>query len=1095
MIQECSIPFSASYTHLEQQWAFGPSFWSGGNSSRSVGVATLVRGRSFTVDSVTELEGGRALVVDGSWAGEPVRLINVYAPSDVGERRELFQRLRPQLVTSRTIMMGGDFNCILDSGGRCGTRAKEGWLDDGAKLLAEMVGEASRTNVIGSMGADARNFTWSRPDGSVRSRIDFVFTSRSVRIRQHSMVTVHFSDHRAIRFQGELTGKFLTGPGTWKLNSSLLGREDVQEELRRTYSEWQDMKDTFQSVGEWWEWVKGRIQDFFKNVGRKAARGRKREFSRVQQQLQELHDLQLRGWDVMNPLEAVKKELSEHFHEESRRIIFRSKVENLEKGEKCNSFFFKKIHSAHTPLVQLRNREGILCDTKEDIRKAVTDFYGDLYSEKMSDGDQAERFLAGIPRKDSTPAWEVLNAPLTLEELHIAVKSFKSGKTPGSDGLPIEFYTSQWDLVGPDLLELYEEMEQEGVMPHTLREGTIALLYKHKGERCDLKNWRPISLLNVDYKILAKTMVNRLKSAMGELVHPDQTCGVPGRRVADSLALIRDTIQYITDRNIHAALVCLDQEKAFDRVSHEFMERVLQGFGLGERFCNYVRIMYTDIFSSVMVNGWKTDPFPIRSGVRQGCPLSPSLFVLVIELLAEYIRKNPNIRGIPTPGDAKKEVKCSLYMDDVTLFCTDGKSVQSLLEACKDFGKASGAKINVDKSQAKLFGRWDLCNEPLPFPIEAGLVKILGIWFGGPGAAAKSWNERLAKVKQKLGFWSLRHLSIEGKALVLRNDALPVLQYLTQAWPLLANVARAVNSMVFHFVWHSKMDRVKRTVMHKEHRKGGKAVPDIPTILRAFFVCGCVRITLTNENKDHSAYKVFRFFLLPVWRRLGWDKWENATMFNWDLPWYYKEIEKFVVEFGLKCVTPSLWKPRTIHRLIRSMDTTEPVSDLPPATATRVWENVSSPSLTNRHKDIAWMAVKGGLPVRSFMHSRGLCPHRECQRGCPAEEPTYHLFWACPFAQRLRGALKQEMEAHIPYPNITHHSVLYGLFPKTHSVEAIQGCWRILCCVKDILLYARTRLVTNGEVVSREACRRMVLNLLRDYTDKDNKEGEKEEEL
>ncbi|KAJ1166959.1 hypothetical protein NDU88_007352 [Pleurodeles waltl] len=190
-------------------------------------------------------------------------------------------------------------------------------------------------------------------------------------------------------------------------------------------------------------------------------------------------------------------------------------------------------------------------------------------------------------------------------------------------------------------------------------------------------------------------MVTKLKGTMGEIVHPDQTCGVPGRRVADSLALIRDTIQYITDRNIRTAQVCLDQEKAFDHVSHEFMERVLQGFGLGERFCHYVRIMYTDIFSSVMVNGWKTDPFPIRSGVRQGCLPSPSLFVLAIELLAEYISKNPSIRGIPTPGDAKKEVKCTLYMDDVTLFCMDGKSVQSLLEGCKDFGKASGSKLRV----------------------------------------------------------------------------------------------------------------------------------------------------------------------------------------------------------------------------------------------------------------------------------------------------------------------------------------------------------------------------------------------------------------
>ncbi|KAJ1166946.1 hypothetical protein NDU88_007339 [Pleurodeles waltl] len=462
---------------------------------------------------------------------------------------------------------------------------------------------------------------------------------------------------------------------------------------------------------------------------------------------------------------------------------------------------------------------------------------------------------------------------LTLEELHIAVKSFKSGKTLDSDGLPIEFYTSLWDLVGPDLLELYEEMEQEGVMPHTLREGMIAPLYKHKGERCDLKNWRPISLLNVDYKILVKTMVNRLKGTMGEIVHPD----LWGSRT--------------------------------------------QGSG--------------------------------QPSTDQG-----------------HDPRDPDTRR------RKERSQVHSVHGRRTLFCTDGKSAQSLLEACKDFGKASGAKINMDKSEAKLFGCWDLCKEPLPFPIEAGLVKILGIWFGRPGAAAKSWNERLAKVKQKLGFWSLRHLSIEGKALVLRNDALPVLQYVTQAWPLLANVSRAVNSMVFHFVWHSKMNRGKRTVMHKVHRKGGKAVPDIPTILRSFFVCVCVRITLTNENKDHSAYRVFRFFLLPVWRRLGWEKWENATMFNWDLPWYYKEIEKFAVEFGLNCVTPSLWKPRTIHRLIRARDTTEPVSGLPPATATRV-----------------------------------------------------------------------------------------------------------------------TRLVTNVEVVSREACRRMVLNLLRDYTDKDNKEREKEEEL
>ncbi|KAJ1151723.1 hypothetical protein NDU88_004503 [Pleurodeles waltl] len=98
-------------------------------------------------------------------------------------------------------------------------------------------------------------------------------------------------------------------------------------------------------------------------------------------------------------------------------------------------------------------------------------------------------------------------------------------------------------------------------------------------------------------------MVNRLKGAIGEIVHPDQTCGVPGRRDADSLALIWDTIQYVTDSKIRAALLGLDQEKAFDCISPESMEMVLHDFGLRERLFGYVKMVYTDFFNSATVNG------------------------------------------------------------------------------------------------------------------------------------------------------------------------------------------------------------------------------------------------------------------------------------------------------------------------------------------------------------------------------------------------------------------------------------------------------------------------------------------------------------
>ncbi|KAJ1217966.1 hypothetical protein NDU88_005553 [Pleurodeles waltl] len=120
----------------------------------------------------------------------------------------MFRVLRMQLVTSRTILMGGDFNCTVDSAG----------MDVTSRLLVEMTGEASLRDVIGSMGPNARNYSWSRPDGSVRSRIDFLFTSPTVKPVRNSIVAVHFSDHRAVSFEGELTGKFPAGPGSWKLN-------------------------------------------------------------------------------------------------------------------------------------------------------------------------------------------------------------------------------------------------------------------------------------------------------------------------------------------------------------------------------------------------------------------------------------------------------------------------------------------------------------------------------------------------------------------------------------------------------------------------------------------------------------------------------------------------------------------------------------------------------------------------------------------------------------------------------------------------------------------------------------------------------------
>ena len=181
-----------------------------------------------------------------------------------------------------------------------------------------------------------------------------------------------------------------------------------------------------------------------------------------------------------------------------------------------------------------------------------------------------------------------------------------------------------------------------------------------------LKNWRPIFLLNTDYKICTKVLANRLKKVLSVILSEDQTCGVPGRSIYENLFLLRDTLDYIDHKQLSAALISLDQEKAFDRVNHGFLQRVLSRFNFGPSFRQWVNIVYTDIHSCVLNNGWLSAKIKLDRGVRQGCPLSPLLYCLVAETLGQAIRRDDSIRGIPIPG-VNKQSKVSQYADDTTL--------------------------------------------------------------------------------------------------------------------------------------------------------------------------------------------------------------------------------------------------------------------------------------------------------------------------------------------------------------------------------------------------------------------------------------------
>ncbi|KAJ1169536.1 hypothetical protein NDU88_001429 [Pleurodeles waltl] len=158
------------------------------------------------------------------------------------------------------------------------------------------------------------------------------------------------------------------------------------------------MRDLFHSTSEWCEWVKDRFQSFFQDASRAAAQKKKSRFRWLESKLQRLYELEHRGWDIDDEMEETQKGLTRHFREESRKIIFRTRTENLKKGEKCNSFIFNKLHSTHTLLVQLEDSQGNFQSGKEHVMRVMTDFYGELYSPKSSEKSQADTFLEGISK-------------------------------------------------------------------------------------------------------------------------------------------------------------------------------------------------------------------------------------------------------------------------------------------------------------------------------------------------------------------------------------------------------------------------------------------------------------------------------------------------------------------------------------------------------------------------------------------------------------------------------------------------------------------------------------------------------------------------
>ena len=247
-----------------------------------------------------------------------------------------------------------------------------------------------------------------------------------------------------------------------------------------------------------------------------------------------------------------------------------------------------------------------------------------MFSAEPTDHSICTSLLGNISASLSSDETALCEGLLTVDECFTALQDMARRKAPGLDGFPMKFYLKFWHVLGSDLVNVLNSCFNSGCLSLSQRRGVIFLSFK-KGDRLDPKNWRPISLLNVDYKLAARVIAGRLLKVIHLVVDKDQTCGVPGRFIGENVALLRDVVHRATSFNVPVAILLLNQEKAFDRVDWDFTRSTLSSMGFGPSFISWVNLSYNRVQSAVNVNGYLSSFFDLSRGVRQGCPLSSSL--------------------------------------------------------------------------------------------------------------------------------------------------------------------------------------------------------------------------------------------------------------------------------------------------------------------------------------------------------------------------------------------------------------------------------------------------------------------------------------
>jgi len=646
------------------------------------------------------------------------------------------------------------------------------------KRLIQLINTHELSDVWRTFHHNCRQYTWTHVRDNIVSlaRLDriYCYSHQSNVFRSCNIFPVSFSDHCMVHCAVFLN--FVKPQSAyWHFNNALLNDKDFKDILEFFWKDFRDSKSTFSSLQQWWDYGKAQIKQLSQQYTKNITANLDRSMKVLEMEIVQLQEqLETNGqWNVMRDISEKKSKLNDFLETKAKGALIRSRFLNVDQMDVPSKFFFglEKKNGQKRFFHSLRSDSGRMLTDVNEIRKRIVSFYKELYKCELKDEQNIRNsFFKELPQVSIESNGDI-SGELRLEELEKALQSMALGKAPGIDGLTVEFFKAFWSVVGEDLLEVLNDSFTNGHLPLSCRRAVLTLLPK-KGDLTEIKCWRPVSVLCSDYKILSKALANRLSGVLEQVIQSDQSYCIPERSIFDNISFIRDIFDLSKMKGFDVGLISLDQEKAFDRVEHQYLLKTLEAFGFTKEFVGKIKILYNDIESILKVNGGLCAPFKVERGVRQGCPLSGMLYSIAIEPLLCKVREN--IKGVSLPFSGKT-VSLSAYADDVVVLISDQKDIDTVVNILNDFKKISSAKVNWAKSEAILVGNWSQGIPKLPHDLSwsTGGFKYLGVFLGDASTVKKNWDDAFEKVKGRLNKWKwlIPKMSYRGRTLIINNLA------------------------------------------------------------------------------------------------------------------------------------------------------------------------------------------------------------------------------------------------------------------------------------------------------------------------------------